>query len=165
MLWNDEIGIVVYWNSGEVYDILLALNLLSIYVLNYYNLGVTGIRNVRYYQCCPEPYVDAIFTVHIQRRTLFYLVNLIVPGIMVSSMTLLGFTLPHECGEKLTLGILWSILTTWTLQLTPFILPFTQNLLLYFSCDLTSVWLILDETIRGEIKMRVFRRGNKIERI
>jgi len=67
--------------------------------------GVSGVRNVKYYKCCPEPYVDAIYTVHIQRRTLFYLVNLIVPGIMVSSMTLLGFTLPHECGEKLTLGI------------------------------------------------------------
>ena len=56
------------------------------------------------YECCPEPYIDVTFYVQIRRRTLFYMVNLIIPGIMVSSMTLLGFTLPHECGEKLTLG-------------------------------------------------------------
>jgi len=67
--------------------------------------GVPGKRTVKYYACCPEPYVDVTFSIIIRRRTLFYLVNLIVPGIMVSSMTLLGFTLPHECGEKLTLGI------------------------------------------------------------
>jgi Neurotransmitter-gated ion-channel transmembrane region. len=63
-----------------------------------------GEKNVKEYACCPEPYVDITFIVHIRRRTLFYTVNLIVPCVMISSMTLLGFTLPHECGEKLTLG-------------------------------------------------------------
>ncbi|KAJ4434602.1 hypothetical protein ANN_23164 [Periplaneta americana] len=66
--------------------------------------GMPGEKNVKEYACCPEPYVDITFVVHIRRRTLFYTVNLIVPCVMISSMTLLGFTLPHECGEKLTLG-------------------------------------------------------------
>ncbi|PSN40439.1 hypothetical protein C0J52_22087 [Blattella germanica] len=66
--------------------------------------GMPGEKNVKEYACCPEPYVDITFYVHIRRRTLFYTVNLIVPCVMISSMTLLGFTLPHECGEKLTLG-------------------------------------------------------------
>lgn len=66
--------------------------------------GMPGVKNVKNYACCPEPYVDITFAILIRRRTLFYTVNLIVPCVMISSMTLLGFTLPHECGEKLTLG-------------------------------------------------------------
>ena len=56
------------------------------------------------YDCCPEPYVDITFTINIRRRTLYYFFNLIVPCVLISSMALLGFTLPPDSGEKLTLG-------------------------------------------------------------
>ena len=42
----------------------------------------------------------------IRRRTLYYFFNLIVPCVLISSMALLGFTLPPDSGEKLTLGVL-----------------------------------------------------------
>lgn len=64
-------------------------------------------RKLKKYSCCTQPYVDVTFTILISRRTLFYMVNLILPCLVISSMTLLGFTLPHESGEKLTLGILF----------------------------------------------------------
>lgn len=63
-----------------------------------------GKKNVISYSCCPEPYVDITFTIRIRRRTLYYFFNLIVPCVLISSMALLGFTLPPDCGEKLTLG-------------------------------------------------------------
>lgn len=63
-----------------------------------------GKKNVITYGCCPEPYVDITFTIKIRRRTLYYFFNLIVPCVLISSMALLGFTLPPDCGEKLTLG-------------------------------------------------------------
>ena len=66
--------------------------------------GVPGKKNSVTYDCCPEPYVDITFTVHIRRRTLYYFFNLIVPCVLISSMALLGFTLPPDAGEKLTLG-------------------------------------------------------------
>ncbi|GIY27602.1 acetylcholine receptor subunit alpha-type acr-16 [Caerostris extrusa] len=66
-----------------------------------------------FYACCPEPYVDITFTIHIRRRTLYYGFNLIIPCVLISSMTLLGFTLPPDSGEKLTLG--WSILLNLSL--------------------------------------------------
>ena len=66
--------------------------------------GVPGERHEVYYECCPEPYVDITFKVHIRRRTLYYFFNLIVPCVLISSMALLGFTLPPDSGEKLTLG-------------------------------------------------------------
>ena len=75
-----------------------------------------GKKNSVTYDCCPEPYVDITFTIHIRsvcnttvtlhcrRRTLYYFFNLIVPCVLISSMALLGFTLPPDSGEKLTLG-------------------------------------------------------------
>lgn len=63
-----------------------------------------GTKNTITYQCCPEPYVDITFTIKIRRRTLYYFFNLIVPCVLISSMALLGFTLPPDSGEKLTLG-------------------------------------------------------------
>ncbi|XP_025416913.1 acetylcholine receptor subunit alpha-type acr-16-like isoform X4 [Sipha flava] len=70
----------------------------------WYLLGMPGKKNVIMYGCCPEPYVDITFTIKIRRRTLYYFFNLIVPCVLISSMALLGFTLPPDCGEKLTLG-------------------------------------------------------------
>lgn len=66
--------------------------------------GMPGKKNTITYQCCPEPYVDVTFTIQIRRRTLYYFFNLIVPCVLISSMALLGFTLPPDSGEKLTLG-------------------------------------------------------------
>lgn len=67
--------------------------------------GVPGKRTLQYYPCCPEPYVDINFTIEIRRRTLYYFFNLIVPCVLIASMAVLGFTLPPESGEKLSLGM------------------------------------------------------------
>ena len=61
-------------------------------------------RNEITYDCCPAPYLDITFIIKIRRRTLYYFFNLIVPCVLISSMALLGFTLPPDSGEKLTLG-------------------------------------------------------------
>ena len=63
-----------------------------------------GKRNEIYYNCCPEPYIDITFVVIIRRRTLYYFFNLIVPCVLIASMAVLGFTLPPDSGEKLSLG-------------------------------------------------------------
>ncbi|GFT73750.1 neuronal acetylcholine receptor subunit alpha-7 [Nephila pilipes] len=80
---------------------------LSTYISNgeWILIGLPGVRNEIFYACCPEPYIDITFTIHIRRRTLYYGFNLIIPCVLISSMTLLGFTLPPDSGEKLTLGV------------------------------------------------------------
>lgn len=66
--------------------------------------GVPGKRNEIRYNCCPEPYIDITFVIIIRRRTLYYFFNLIVPCVLIASMALLGFALPPDSGEKLSLG-------------------------------------------------------------
>ena len=66
-----------------------------------------------YYPCCPEPYVDITFTIIIRRRTLYYFFNLIVPCLLIASMAVLGFTLPPDSGEKLSLGMIVQLITAY----------------------------------------------------
>ena len=66
--------------------------------------GVPATRNEVIYECCPEPYLDITFVIKIRRRTLYYFFNLIVPCLLIASMAVLGFTLPPDSGEKLSLG-------------------------------------------------------------
>merc|ERR1719412_2915778 len=84
-------------------------------------LGVPATRNEVIYDCCPEPYLDITFVVRIRRRTLYYFFNLIVPCLLIASMAVLGFTLPPDSGEKLSLA--WSppssSSTTTTARRTP----------------------------------------------
>ncbi|CAD1472184.1 unnamed protein product [Heterotrigona itama] len=85
--------------ENEIEELLPGL-LLEIIQLH----GVPGKRNEIYYNCCPEPYIDITFVVIIRRRTLYYFFNLIVPCVLIASMAVLGFTLPPDSGEKLSLG-------------------------------------------------------------
>ena len=61
-------------------------------------------KNTVVYDCCPEPYLDITFQIKIRRRTLYYFFNLIIPCVLIASMAVLGFTLPSDSGEKLSLG-------------------------------------------------------------
>lgn len=66
--------------------------------------------------CCDEPYIDIIFSIILRRKTLYYNVNLIIPCVGISFLSVLVFYLPSDSGEKMSLCI--SIL----LSLTVFIL-------------------------------------------
>ncbi|CAH1795983.1 unnamed protein product [Owenia fusiformis] len=63
------------------------------------------VRNEVKYPCCNEPYPDVTFTIIIRRRTLYYLFNIIFPCLWLTVLSLLGFWLPPDSGEKITLGI------------------------------------------------------------
>ncbi|CAN7987841.1 unnamed protein product [Ixodes pacificus] len=106
-------------------------------------IAVPGIRNEKEYACCPEPYIDITYTIHIRRRTLYYGFNLIIPCVLISSMTLLGFTLPPDTGERLTLGVTILLsLTVFMLQLAETMPPTSDAVSIigtYFACIMIMV--------------------------
>ncbi|RUS81450.1 hypothetical protein EGW08_010790, partial [Elysia chlorotica] len=76
----------------------------------YYNvewdiLNVTAMQKTKFYPCCDEPYPDITFNLTLRRRTLFYSLNLIMPCVSISCLTVLVFYLPSDSGEKITLSI------------------------------------------------------------
>ena len=75
-------------------------------------LEVPAERHVRKYTCCPQTYPDITFMITLRRKTLFYTVNLIIPCVGISFLTVLTFYLPSDSGEKVALCI--SILLSLT---------------------------------------------------
>ncbi|XP_050499093.1 acetylcholine receptor subunit beta-like 2 [Diabrotica virgifera virgifera] len=75
-------------------------------------LAVPATRNEEYYPCCTEPYSDITFKITMRRKTLFYTVNLIIPCVGITFLTVLVFYLPSDSGEKVTLCV--SILISLT---------------------------------------------------
>ena len=68
-------------------------------------INVTASRRRKFYPCCKEPYLDLTFNMTLRRRTLFYTINLILPCVAISALTVLVFYLPSDSGEKITLSI------------------------------------------------------------
>uniref|UniRef100_A0A8R1DW83 Uncharacterized protein n=1 Tax=Caenorhabditis japonica TaxID=281687 RepID=A0A8R1DW83_CAEJA len=106
-------------------------------------LGLQSRRSIFFYECCPEPYYDVTFTVSIRRRTLYYGFNLLLPCMLISSLALLSFTLPADCGEKLNLGVtifmslcVFMIMVAEAMPQTSDALPLIQ---IYFSCIMFQV--------------------------
>uniref|UniRef100_A0A8C2IDV6 Cholinergic receptor, nicotinic, alpha 4b n=1 Tax=Cyprinus carpio TaxID=7962 RepID=A0A8C2IDV6_CYPCA len=92
-----------YWESGE-------------WVI----VNAVGTYNIKKYECCTEIYPDITYSFIIRRLPLFYTINLIIPCLLISCLTVLVFYLPSECAEKITLCI--SVL----LSLTVFLLLITE---------------------------------------
>ena len=75
-------------------------------------LSVTARKHEKYYTCCTESYPDITFNITMRRKTLFHTVNLIIPSVAISFLTVLVFYLPSDSGEKIALCI--SILLSLT---------------------------------------------------
>ncbi|XP_033871493.2 neuronal acetylcholine receptor subunit alpha-3 [Acipenser ruthenus] len=105
VLIGSKVNLKDFWESGE-WEIIDA----------------PGYKHDIKYNCCEEIYPDITYSFYIRRLPLFYTVNLIIPCLLISFLTVLVFYLPSDCGEKVTLCI--SVL----LSLTVFLLVITETI-------------------------------------
>uniref|UniRef100_A0A0N5ADC5 Acetylcholine receptor subunit alpha-type acr-16 n=1 Tax=Syphacia muris TaxID=451379 RepID=A0A0N5ADC5_9BILA len=90
-----------------------------------------------------EPYISIFFNIIIRRRTLYYGLNLIIPSLLISLMTVLGFTLPPDAGEKITLEITILLSVCFFLSMVADMTPPTSEAVpligAFFSCCMLVV--------------------------
>ncbi len=83
-------------------------------------------QNITYYSGprvgMTVPFATVGFHFSIRRKPKFYLINFLVPFIVISTVALLGFFLPLDSGEKITLDV--SVL----LSMSVFLMVFLQTL-------------------------------------
>ncbi|XP_068698594.1 acetylcholine receptor subunit alpha-1-B-like [Montipora foliosa] len=109
-------------------------------------------RNELYYECCPnQPYSDVTCTLSLRRRTMYFFVNLIVPCLLITLLSLLSFFLPSEAGERITLVITNMLALTVFMLIVADILPATSEVVplisIYFTSILIEVGLSLIATV------------------
>ncbi|XP_046437825.1 acetylcholine receptor subunit alpha-L1-like [Daphnia pulex] len=89
-------------------------------------LNVPAERHAKKYDCCPEFFVDIYFNITLRRKTLFYTVNLIIPCVGISCLSVLTFYLPADSGEKVALCITTLLSQTMFFLLMSEIIPSTS---------------------------------------
>ena len=92
-------------------------------------ININAKKNLNFFSCCPEPFPDLDIIIHIKRRPLFYVFNLILPCILITAVALLGFYMPSDSGEKVTLGITTLLSMTVFLMMVAESMPPTSNTL------------------------------------
>uniref|UniRef100_A0A672IN14 Cholinergic receptor, nicotinic, alpha 3 n=1 Tax=Salarias fasciatus TaxID=181472 RepID=A0A672IN14_SALFA len=105
VLIGSTINLKDFWETGE-----------------WIIIDAPGYKHDIKYNCCEEIYTDITYSLYIRRLPLFYTINMIIPCLLISFLTVLVFYLPSDCGEKVTLCI--SVL----LSLTVFLLVITETI-------------------------------------
>lgn len=90
-------------------------------------IDVPVTENKLFYVCCPDPYADITFTIHMKRKVLYYIFNLIVPTTIIVTFILVGFCLPPITGERITLNITVLLTMTVFLNIASNTLPSTSD--------------------------------------
>lgn len=90
-------------------------------------LGMPAKKSIVLYGCCADPYPDVTYTLKLKRKASFYVFNLLIPCVMISFLAPLGFYLPADSGEKVSLGVTVMLALTVFQLLVAEIMPPSEN--------------------------------------
>ena len=143
-IWKERYGI------NETVLIEKAIDLDEFYPnVEWAIMDVPAKKNIKLYPCCNEPYPDITFNITLRRQAKFYIINLLIPSVCINILTILGFYLPSDCGEKISLCIsILLALTVFQLLLMELVPPTSLNTplmgkYLMFTCFVVSADVLL----------------------
>ena len=62
-------------------------------------------RKIITYECCPHEYVEIHYQIYLKRKPLFYIINIMLPSIMLHVMSTFIFLVPADAGERISFGL------------------------------------------------------------
>lgn len=103
-----------------------------------------AVKHYTKYKCCKTPFAEVTFTLHIQRKTLYYFYTLVVPCSLITLLVTMGFYLPPASGQRVTLCITVLFSMTVFLNVANNKLPVTSEHVpliakLYMACILQMI--------------------------
>jgi len=149
-------------HSGNELDLSVGLILISEYIENgeWSLLGLNASRLVKFYECCPEmPFIEIHFTFILKWRLRYYFFNLIIPCGLIGFLSLLGFTIPPDSGEKLTLGVtvLFSLIVF--LNTIAETMPANSDRIPLLGTYFNSVMFLIASSVVSTIMFNSYRRA------
>uniref|UniRef100_A0A0K0F618 Neuronal acetylcholine receptor subunit eat-2 (inferred by orthology to a C. elegans protein) n=1 Tax=Strongyloides venezuelensis TaxID=75913 RepID=A0A0K0F618_STRVS len=113
-----------------------------------------------------KKYVELYFYIHIKRKSLYYVINWIIPSSIISITNVLGFTLPSECGEKITLQITNLLSVLVFLGMVSDVTPVTSETIPIIALFFSASMLILGASIVSTILIiNIFFRNPKTHKM
>lgn len=118
-------------------------------------------RHIKIYSCCPNPYPNVTYYIVITRRPLFYVFNMIFPSLLITLVGFLGFLIPPDSGEKISMGV------TTLLSMTVFLMAISDSMppnsdsvpiiaIYYFG----SMLIISLATAGTVLTLNIFKKGD-----
>ncbi|XP_010296154.2 neuronal acetylcholine receptor subunit alpha-9 [Balearica regulorum gibbericeps] len=123
--------------------------------------GMPAVKNVITYGCCSEPYPDVTFTLILKRKSSFYIFNLLLPCILISFLAPLGFYLPADSGEKVSLGVTVLLALTVFQLMVAEIMPPSENVPLIGKYYIATMTMITASTALTIIIMNLHHCGSE----
>ncbi|CAF4051289.1 unnamed protein product [Rotaria sordida] len=119
-------------------------------------------KNVVKYSCCEETFPDLTYTVQMRRRPLFYVFNMMFPCFLITIVAFLGFCVPSDSGEKVSIGV------TTLLSMTVFLMlvaesmpPNSDSLPLIGVYYLSGIMIVSIATAMSVASLNLYHHGRK----
>ncbi|XP_054766018.1 neuronal acetylcholine receptor subunit alpha-10-like [Lytechinus pictus] len=123
--------------------------------------GLTWVNNVEYYPDDPGvPYTDVTFTVYFQRRSQFYVFNLLIPASIITLMASMAFLLPPTSQGKVTLGVTFLLSKTVFLMIVAESMPPTNEVPILGEYFAVLMFLVSISLVLNVIVVSVYNCGN-----
>ncbi|XP_022082963.1 neuronal acetylcholine receptor subunit alpha-7-like [Acanthaster planci] len=68
-------------------------------------VDVAAERKDVFWACCEQPFSIVVYTLTFERSSLFYTFSILIPSVLLTTITLALFWMPAESGEKISLGM------------------------------------------------------------